>query len=82
MQNGESVTSPAGFETFGESIDSITDRLFETDFRSSHWKSVLNQMARNGLGISDVEQRVSGQPLSLVARTFYAYQQRKVDEPK
>jgi ABC-type cobalamin/Fe3+-siderophores transport system ATPase subunit len=41
------LANPA-FETFGESIDNLDEYLFETDFRSSHWKQVLRQMIEEG----------------------------------
>ncbi|MCB9530639.1 MAG: AAA family ATPase [Myxococcales bacterium] len=36
------------FETFGESIDNLTEYLFGVDFRASNWRSVLVELAKAG----------------------------------
>lgn len=60
-------------ETFGDSIDNISQKLFDTDFRSSHWKKVLRAMASEALSLDEVAQQISGQPLSLLAGSYYSY---------
>lgn len=62
------------FETFGESIDNLTERLFETDFKSSHWKKVLRHLAASGAEVEQVQMSVSGIPLSLSAESYFYYQ--------
>jgi hypothetical protein len=60
------------FETFGESIDSITERLFETDFDSSHWKFVMRKLSSQGVGWDALSAKVSGIPLSMFAMSYFA----------
>jgi predicted ATPase len=62
------------FETFGESIDTIVERIFDTDFRSSNWKKVLRDFAARGLPIDEVTDKISGESLSMYARAYYEYQ--------
>lgn len=59
------------FQTFGEGIDEITADLFETDFRSSHWKRLLRGFVKMGLSNEDIADKFDGQ-LSLSARAFIA----------
>ena len=72
-ESGEltAVSSPP-FETFGATFESITEHLFETDFRSSHWKRVLMDMAAKDMSMEQAEEHVGGS-LSPSARSFLAY---------
>lgn len=72
----KTTTKQPEFETFGESIDNITQNLFDTDFRSSHWKHVLKELATEGYDVDGAAAEVSNKPLSLLARTYFAYQSR------
>lgn len=67
------TTQQPEFETFGESIDNITDRLFSTDFRSSHWKKILTGFAESELTLEEAAAKVSGLELPLLARTYMMY---------
>jgi len=74
-QDDETTVRHPNFETFGESIDNLTERLFGTDFRSSHWKRVLREFADNGdLSLEEVGRQVSGMPLPMLAQTYFLYQ--------
>lgn len=68
------------FETFGESIDNITERLFDTDFSSSHWKYVLKKFVKRGLSLEEVNKNISGKQLSMLARTYYRYHKKEDNE--
>lgn len=75
------LASRPNFETFGESIDNITQNLFETDFRSSHWKAVLRQLALDGYDMERASEMVSGElglQLSLLARTYLSFHYKRV----
>ncbi len=63
-------------ETFGESTDNLTEYLFGTDFRSSHWKRVLREFAKREWTLEQVQEKVSGLPLPLTAQTYYLYNRR------
>lgn len=80
-EDNTTLASRPDFETFGESIDNITQNLFETDFRSSHWKSVLRQLALAGRDADSASEMVSGElrlQLSLLARTYLAFHSQRV----
>ena len=64
------------FETFGESMDNLTERLFETDFTSSHWKAVLKNCAMAPQGTHTEIERDLGRALPLTARAYYLYQRQ------
>lgn len=66
----ETQLSHPDFETFGESIENIDEYLFETDFRSSHWKKVLKQFVESGKTDDQILEHVGGKSLPLLARTF------------
>lgn len=67
--SGSQFTQPH-FETFGESIENIDEYLFETDFRSSHWKHVLRELVLAGLTNAEIGARVGQLELSLAARAY------------
>ena len=74
---GDQTTArPPEFETFGESTDNLSERLFETDFRSSHWKRVLSDFAKQGIELHEVANQVSGVKLPLLAETYFIYQRQ------
>lgn len=68
-ENGSRVEHPS-FETFGESIENIDEYLFNTDFRSSHWKRVLKDFVSEGLSDREIEEKVSGLALPVFARAY------------
>lgn len=72
----ETSVSEPQFETFGESVESITQDLFETDFRSSHWKRILRNLADSGDTIEEIAQKVGDHPLSPLARSYVAFHKK------
>lgn len=73
-EGNETTSRHPDFETFGESTDNLSERLFETDFRSSHWKKVLSDFGKQGLGLDEAAGLVSGLKLPLLAETYLIYQ--------
>jgi predicted ATPase len=65
------------FETFGESVENIDEYLFETDFGSSHWKSVLSEFAQRGLTDSEICERLHSAELPLLAQSYLERQRLK-----
>lgn len=60
------------FETFGATVDNITESLFDTDFQASNWKQVLAEMATTRT-LEQVEKAVGPHALPPVARSYLAY---------
>lgn len=77
LRRDEEPSHPS-FETFGESIDQITETLFDTDFSSSNWKSILNEYSQTHT-IQEVEKLLSTKQLSLQARSYYHYIRHQVN---
>lgn len=70
------------FETFGEGISEITEFLFETDSRSSQWKSTLREFVQQGMDTAQIEAQLSGRKLPLLARAYVERQRIKGAAPK
>lgn len=69
----QTEASHPNFETFGASIELISEQLFETDFTSSHWKHVLRELAASGATLSEAEAEIGDKPLSPLARSYLAF---------
>jgi predicted ATPase len=75
-QNTQQFERPS-FETLGESIENIDEYLFETDFGSSHWKSVLFKFAKQGLTDEEICRRLQSRELPLLAQSYLERQRQK-----
>lgn len=68
--DGQTSVTPLRIESYGTSVDTLTNEIFGLSFEMPSYVHILNDLATRSVKIKEVEKEL-GMPLSSEARSFY-----------